>query len=338
MTPPVTPPVDPTPTETAKPTPTETPAKPTSGPVVDGTLDWGVKKSFRSYVVGPIAHGKVETTDGATANAAEGYRFTKATGHLDAEKNSLNARFKGKVRFLGHETAGDYKLDLSLSNLKVDVQGTTGKLVADVSTKDMASGKVNTFTGLAFADLKVPAGALVAKEGVVNLKAIPATLTEDGSKAFSNMYKKGDELDALTVAVSLDKDATLPPGGSTEYKNCAEAEAAGVTPIKKGDPGYAAHLDRDGDGIACEAGESTGGSGSTGGSAGGSTTGGGTVGGSTTGGSTAGGSAGGSGALASTGSDVPTGLLIGASGLVVAAGAGVMIAARRRRNAGDATA
>ncbi|MFJ9570028.1 HtaA domain-containing protein [Streptomyces bacillaris] len=315
------------------PTPTETAAKPTSGPVVDGTLDWGVKKSFRSYVVGPIAHGKVETTDGASANA-EGYRFTKATGHLDAEKNSLNAQFKGKVRFLGHETAGDYKLDLSLSNLKVDVQGTTGKLVADVSTKDMASGKVNTFTGLAFADLKVPAGALAAKEGVVNLKAIPATLTEDGSKAFSNMYKKGDELDALTAAVSLDKDATLPPGGSTEYKNCAEAEAAGVTPIKKGDPGYAAHLDRDGDGIACEAGESTGGSGSTGGS----TTGGGTVGGSTTGGSTAGGSVGGSGALASTGSDVPTGLLIGASGLVVAAGAGVMIAARRRRNASDATA
>ncbi|PWS42082.1 hypothetical protein DKT74_24085, partial [Streptomyces sp. ZEA17I] len=64
----------------------------------------------------------------------------------------------------------------------------------------------------------------------------------------------------------------------------------------------------------------------------------GTVGGSTTGGSTAGGSVGGSGALASTGSDVPTGLLIGASGLVVAAGAGVMIAARRRRNAVDATA
>ncbi|WP_254812668.1 HtaA domain-containing protein [Streptomyces cavourensis] len=337
-TPPATPPVTgeptakPTPTGTPEPTPTGT-AKPTSGPVVDGTLDWGVKESFRSYVVGRIAHGRIETTDGATAND-NGYRFTKATGHLDAEKNSLNARFEGKVRFLGHETAGAYKLDLSLSNLKVDVQGTTGKLVADVSTKDMASGKASTYTGLAFADLKVPAGALVAKEGVVNLKDIPATLTEDGSKAFSRMYHKGDELDALTAAVSLDKDATLPPGGSTEYRNCAEAEAAGVTPIKKGDPGYAAHLDRDGDGIACEAGESTGGSGS----AGGSTTGGGTVGGSTTGGSTAGGSVGGSGALASTGSDVPTGLLIGASGLVVAAGAGVMIAARRRRDAGDAIA
>ena len=36
------------------------------------------------------------------------------------------------------------------------------------------------------------------------------------------------------------------------YKNCKEARAAGVAPIYRGQPGYAKHLDRDGDGIACE--------------------------------------------------------------------------------------
>ena len=36
------------------------------------------------------------------------------------------------------------------------------------------------------------------------------------------------------------------------YKNCSEARAAGVTPLYEGDPGYAPHLDRDHDGIACE--------------------------------------------------------------------------------------
>ncbi len=36
------------------------------------------------------------------------------------------------------------------------------------------------------------------------------------------------------------------------YKNCTEARAAGVTPLYRGDPGYAKHLDRDGDGVACE--------------------------------------------------------------------------------------
>jgi hypothetical protein len=36
------------------------------------------------------------------------------------------------------------------------------------------------------------------------------------------------------------------------YKNCSEARAAGDTPLYRGDPGYAPHLDRDNDGIACE--------------------------------------------------------------------------------------
>jgi len=37
------------------------------------------------------------------------------------------------------------------------------------------------------------------------------------------------------------------------YKNCTEAREAGVTPLFKGEPGYSKKLDRDGDGIACEA-------------------------------------------------------------------------------------
>ncbi|MFD7336744.1 excalibur calcium-binding domain-containing protein [Streptomyces violascens] len=41
-------------------------------------------------------------------------------------------------------------------------------------------------------------------------------------------------------------------GGSVYYKNCAAVRAAGAAPLHRGDPGYAAHLDRDGDGIACE--------------------------------------------------------------------------------------
>ncbi len=41
-------------------------------------------------------------------------------------------------------------------------------------------------------------------------------------------------------------------GSSVYYKSCTEARAAGVTPIYRGQPGYGTHLDRDGDGVACE--------------------------------------------------------------------------------------
>ncbi|WP_326757294.1 excalibur calcium-binding domain-containing protein [Streptomyces hirsutus] len=37
-------------------------------------------------------------------------------------------------------------------------------------------------------------------------------------------------------------------GGSVYYQNCAAARAAGATPVRRGDPGYASHLDRDGTG------------------------------------------------------------------------------------------
>lgn len=36
------------------------------------------------------------------------------------------------------------------------------------------------------------------------------------------------------------------------YENCDAARAAGAAPVRTGDPGYGSHLDRDGDGVACE--------------------------------------------------------------------------------------
>ncbi|WP_024803705.1 excalibur calcium-binding domain-containing protein [Nocardia sp. BMG51109] len=45
-----------------------------------------------------------------------------------------------------------------------------------------------------------------------------------------------------------------PPGPpqSAYYKNCDEVRQAGKAPLYRGQPGYAPHLDRDDDGIACE--------------------------------------------------------------------------------------
>lgn len=40
--------------------------------------------------------------------------------------------------------------------------------------------------------------------------------------------------------------------GTLWFANCSQARAAGVAPIRRGEPGYATHLDRDDDGVACE--------------------------------------------------------------------------------------
>lgn len=36
------------------------------------------------------------------------------------------------------------------------------------------------------------------------------------------------------------------------FRNCDAVWAAGAGPIRRGDPGYGGHLDRDGDGVGCE--------------------------------------------------------------------------------------
>ena len=40
--------------------------------------------------------------------------------------------------------------------------------------------------------------------------------------------------------------------GAVYYPNCAAARAAGAAPVRRGEPGYGPHLDRDHDGKGCE--------------------------------------------------------------------------------------
>ena len=41
-------------------------------------------------------------------------------------------------------------------------------------------------------------------------------------------------------------------GSAVHFENCDAARAAGAAPVHRGDPGYGAHLDRDGDGTGYE--------------------------------------------------------------------------------------
>jgi hypothetical protein len=66
-----------------------------------------------------------------------------------------------------------------------------------------------------------------------------------------------------TMSVSptvTSRRAALPTPSKTmstvSYKNCAEVRAAGKAPLHRGDPGYSRKLDKNGDGVACDHGNS----------------------------------------------------------------------------------
>lgn len=56
----------------------------------------------------------------------------------------------------------------------------------------------------------------------------------------------------LAPAQRAQHNAAANRNGVVHYRNCSQARAAGAAPVRRGDPGYGTHLDRDNDGIGCE--------------------------------------------------------------------------------------
>jgi hypothetical protein len=65
--------------------------------------------------------------------------------------------------------------------------------------------------------------------------------------------KAGEKPAVIIEPVLRDKDyRTAKPEPDVHFSTCREARAAGYSRMRTGQPGYARHLDRDNDGIACE--------------------------------------------------------------------------------------
>lgn len=96
-------------------------------------------------------------------------------------------------------------------------------------------------------------------DGQVSLTVAQQAIASDWWAAYqSYMPAATAPITAPTYAPAPAAPATTvapPPASSSAvyYANCTAARAAGAAPIYRGQPGYRSGLDRDGDGIACEA-------------------------------------------------------------------------------------
>ncbi|WP_258171343.1 phospholipase D-like domain-containing protein [Paenibacillus sp. R14(2021)] len=85
-------------------------------------------------------------------------------------------------------------------------------------------------------------------------EAITPIIAEDAVEV--NAANEGDkaapEEGADLPDASVKSSTSGASGSKVIYRSCAEAKAAGKAPLRKGDPGYNAKMDGDGDGIACE--------------------------------------------------------------------------------------
>lgn len=197
-----------------------------AGRTVDGgRLDWGIKSSFQSYVTGPVAKGGFKLKNGAATAGGSLFRFHSASGSYDPDSGSLQASFSGGVSFQGHQKAdGTYELDMSVSRPTVKISGGSGTLYVDVSSKAKEGGAVTTASQVPFAKLSLGGVNMKGGGSPVALASIPATLTDQGAKAFAGYYAAGVQLDP--VSLSVDVKAPAPADGASSPAPSTPAASA----------------------------------------------------------------------------------------------------------------
>ncbi|OLF49032.1 hypothetical protein BU202_01370 [Streptococcus cuniculi] len=75
---------------------------------------------------------------------------------------------------------------------------------------------------------------------------------QEGVKFYANSLGAPIQTQYATPAPTPKRPSAGTGANASHYPNCAAVRAAGKAPIYRGQPGYGPHLDRDGDGVACE--------------------------------------------------------------------------------------
>lgn len=196
--------------------------------VSSGSLDWGVRESFRKYLTGAIAKGSVETTDGASTNEDGTYKFSATGGSYDANANTGTVNYKGTVHFTGHSGL----LDLTFSNPTLKItSSTTADLMMDVKSKALGASEVTDYGNVKLADVTLSSAAISAQ--TLTVTASKVTLAKDGVQPFANFYSEGTQLDNLTSSLSVtlkaSETATVTPTATSSETPSATSEATEST-------------------------------------------------------------------------------------------------------------
>ncbi|WP_049354470.1 HtaA domain-containing protein [Rothia mucilaginosa] len=184
----------------------------------DVTVNWGLKKSFRSYINGPFSQGSQELT-GVTTNEDGSYHFTSAEGTV--------ANGEYSVTFTGssiHYTAHHGLLEVIISDLSVTIKDGVGTVRANVQSRpyngnttpnDLVETKNMTIGTFNASGLKVE-GNTITLPSVDEENGTRVKLSEEATGAFAGFYKAGQELDALGFSATIVTKEAPAPAPSTE--------------------------------------------------------------------------------------------------------------------------
>lgn len=203
----------------------------TSCEVSGGSLVWGAKESFRSYITSTIANGGWEVSDGAGYETPS-FNWTGATGEIDSATGAGEVSFTGSITFTGH--GGILNMVMANPTIRFAEDG-SATLLIDTRSNDTSGNLAVDVQQGELASLALPS-PLEAATGPVSYADVPAALTEAGVPAFGAFYQAGDALDPVTFSFELDCATATAP--TEEPKETAAPEEPEVTAQEEtADPG-----------------------------------------------------------------------------------------------------
>ncbi|WP_314684436.1 HtaA domain-containing protein [Rothia mucilaginosa] len=205
----------------------------------DVTVNWGLKKSFRSYINGPFSQGSQKLT-GVTTNEDGSYHFTSAEGTV--------ANGEYSVTFTGssiHYTAHHGLLEVIISDLSVTIKDGVGTVRANVQSRpyngnttpnDLVETKNMTIGTFNASGLKVE-GNTITLPSVDEENGTRVKLSEEATGAFAGFYKAGQELDALSFSATIvTKEAPAPSPEPSSEPTAAPSSVPTSEAPKPADP------------------------------------------------------------------------------------------------------
>ena len=205
----------------------------------DVTVNWGLKKSFRSYINGPFSQGSQKLT-GVTTNEDGSYHFTAAEGTV--------ANGEYSVTFTGssiHYTAHHGLLEVIISDLSVTIKDGVGTVRANIQSRpyngnttpnDLVETKNMTLGTFNASGLKVE-GNTITLPSVDEENGTRVKLSEEATGAFAGFYKAGQELDALSFSATIvTKEAPAPSPEPSNEPTAAPSSAPTSEAPKPADP------------------------------------------------------------------------------------------------------
>lgn len=181
-----------------------------------GSLTWGVRSSFRNYILGPIANGSITFLGSSTT--ASSYTWGGATGSINTKDAAGRAGWSGSLVFSGHGGL----LDLRISNPRIQItNASTAYVIATVYATN-SSGQVVEDGQVTLAQVALPAGAISGDS--VSVSGASTWLTSAGAAAFGGFYSAGDALDPISFSLALGGEVPC-----DDYSDPSKLAATGST-------------------------------------------------------------------------------------------------------------